>query len=216
MPEQNVNPRETGDWSVETLFAHLTALIGEVDRRYEQRFTAQEQALGEAFARSEQALTVGFEAAAKALVEADQRYQQRFEAQEQALAERDRRYEQRFQAQSEAIAKAEAANEKRFEGVNEFRDQLRDQATLFMPRAESESRTNQNSEKIDQLDRRLAESLAGIQSRLDLMAGQDRGAVDHRTESRAGNQAVFATIAIVITVILAVITIAGFIIAQGG
>lgn len=64
MAEQNINPRETGDWSVETLFAHLTAVVGEVDRRYEQRFDASE----------------------KAIMEVDRRYEQRFVAQERATA----------------------------------------------------------------------------------------------------------------------------------
>lgn len=187
MPEQNVNPRETRDWSVETLFAHLTALVGEVDRRYEQRFDGQREALAAAFT-----------------------------AADRAILEADRRYEQRFDSQEKAIAKAEAANERRFEGVNEFRDQLRDQAALFMPRAESEARTNQNSEKIDQLDRRLVENLASIQSRLDLMAGRDRGEVDQRTERRDSSAAVYAAIGVGITILLAVVAVAGLILANGG
>ncbi len=42
-------------------------------------------------------------------------------------------------ASEKAIAKAEAANEKRFAGVNEFRQQLSDQAKEFMPRELAES-----------------------------------------------------------------------------
>lgn len=186
MPEQNVNPRETGDWSVETLFAHLTALVGEVDRRYEQRFIAQEQALAAAF-----------------------------QAADRALQEADRRYEQRFQAQGEAIGKSEAANEKRFEGVNEFRDQLRDQASMFMPRAESEARTTDISTKIDTLERRQSENFGLIQSRLDIMVGQQHGAVTQRTEGRDSNSAVIAMVTIGITVVLAAVTIIGVILSQG-
>lgn len=43
------------------------------------------------------------------------------------------------EASEKAIAKAEAANEKRFAGVNEFRQQLSDQAKEFMPRELAES-----------------------------------------------------------------------------
>lgn len=198
MPEQNVNPRETGDWSVETLFAHMTAMIGEVDRRYEQRFVAQEQALVAAFTASEQALAAAFTSAAKAIEEAD------------------RRYEQRFEGQEKAINKAEAANEKRFEGVNEFRDQLRDQGATFMPRAESESRTTQNSLKIDGLERRLAEATTLITSRLDLMVGRQHGEVDQRTERRDSSAAVYAAIGVGITVLLLVVAIVGLALANGG
>lgn len=43
-------------------------------------------------------------------------------------------------ASDRAILKAATDTEKRFEGVNEFRKTLSDQATTFMPRAESDSR----------------------------------------------------------------------------
>lgn len=41
-----------------------------------------------------------------------------------------------LQAVREAVNKANAANEKRFEGVNEFREQLKDQAGTFITRGE--------------------------------------------------------------------------------
>lgn len=67
------------------------------------------------------------------MVEADKRNQQRFEAQEKAVTAA-------LQAQKEAVIKAETAAERRFESVNEFRQQLSDQAVTFMPRREAEQR----------------------------------------------------------------------------
>ena len=54
-----------------------------------------------------------------------------------------------------AVGKAETAAEKRFDAVNEFRAQLADQASTFMPRAESEARASALAEKVDALDKRL-------------------------------------------------------------
>lgn len=63
--------------------------------------------------------------------------------------------QQMMMSQEKAVTKAEAATEKRFEGVNEFRAQLSDQATRFMPRIEAEVWSRSNSEKIDNLASRL-------------------------------------------------------------
>lgn len=67
------------------------------------------------------------------LVEADKRNQQRFDGQEKAVSAA-------LQAAKEAVTKAETAAEKRFDSVNEFRQQLSDQAASFMPRREAEQR----------------------------------------------------------------------------
>ena len=89
-------------------------------------------------------------------------FEQRFAAMQILMDEHDLRYQQRFAASQEAliaalaaqkeavaaallaadraVTKAELATDKRFEGVNEFRQQLADQAATFMPRAETEIR----------------------------------------------------------------------------
>jgi hypothetical protein len=78
------------------------------------------------------------------LRDADLRYQQRFDAQTSAL-------DAALAAQKEAVHVANTAAEKRFESVNEFRQQLADQAATFMPRAEAEQRNAALAEKIDLL-----------------------------------------------------------------
>ena len=57
------------EWTVDTLRAHLTALIAELDRRVEQRFLAQEKAVEAALA-----------AAKEAVLKAEAASERRFEA----------------------------------------------------------------------------------------------------------------------------------------
>jgi hypothetical protein len=72
----------------------------------------------------------------------------RFDA---AISAQDKAVQIAMIASEKAVVKAEIAAEKRFEAVNEFRGQLADQATTFMPRIEAEQRMLQLSDKIDDL-----------------------------------------------------------------
>jgi hypothetical protein len=78
------------------------------------------------------------------------------------MDERDRRYQERFLAMDEktglaltssekAVAKAEIATEKRFDSVNEFRGQLKDQASTLLPRAEADVKFSGFSKEIEEL-----------------------------------------------------------------
>jgi hypothetical protein len=86
------------------------------------------------------------------------------------MDERDRRYEERFKAMDEktglaltssekAVTKAETATEKRFDSVNEFRDTLRDQAALLMPRPETQALFKAYEEKIENIKTTFQKSL---------------------------------------------------------
>lgn len=59
-------------------------------------------------------------------------------------------------ATREAISKSEVATEKRFESVNEFRGQLADQTSTFLPRPEYVSAHQALIEKIDGVTTRTA------------------------------------------------------------
>lgn len=76
---------------------------------------------------------------------------------ESKIDDADKRYEQRFRDQTQALTKQDAATEKRFEGVNEFRNQLRDQNVTFMARTEALSRIDANAAKIDQLSKQISD-----------------------------------------------------------
>jgi hypothetical protein len=56
-----------------------------------------------------------------------------------------------LQAAEKAVTKAEVAAERRFEAVNEFRGQLSDQASTFMPRSEADVRFGSLTKEIADL-----------------------------------------------------------------
>lgn len=76
--------------------------------------------------------------------ERDRQYQQRFESQEKAvnaaLIAAKEAVNAALSAAQTAVNKAEIANEKRLDNQNEFRGQLKDQASTLLPRTEAEAR----------------------------------------------------------------------------
>jgi hypothetical protein len=127
----------------------LIGLINANDRRYEQRFTAQQEATAAAFA-----------ALSKAMDASDRRYEQRFIAQQEALAAA-------FAAAQQAINKAEVSVERRLEGTNEWRAAMNDRERNFMPRLESEQRAAA-----------LEDRLAVLSERVTASTGRTRGIGD--------------------------------------
>jgi hypothetical protein len=84
------------------------------------------------------------------------------------IGEMDKRYTIALDAQREAVqialtaadravVKAEVATEKRFESVNEFRNTLADQARDLMPRVESERMHAATHERIEAIEKSMAE-----------------------------------------------------------
>lgn len=71
------------------------------------------------------------------------------------------------ESSAEAIRKAEASTERRFEGVNEFRAQLAEQATKFMPRETADTRFAALQDALDQRAGTNAAKIETLQQRLD-------------------------------------------------
>lgn len=126
---------EVSAWTIDSLHVHLLALIAkevtglrellaERDRRYQERFEAQEKAV------------------IVALTQVNKEFSERIT---------QVREENRLSLQSseKAILKAESANEKRFESVNEFRAQQADMIQTFSRKDESETRFTGLIEKIE-------------------------------------------------------------------
>lgn len=88
--------------------------------------------------------------------------------------------DRRFSDLKEQIALAREAMEKRLDGMNEFRDQLRDQAARFISRDELNVISSHN----DEGQARNAEAIQRVASRMDLMQGNDSGSSNYRTERR--------------------------------
>lgn len=142
-------------WTVDTLFAHLRAVLIERDTRTAQRFDAQEKALFLALKAHDDLLVQNAKALHDQIVAVDARHTQNSEAQEKAVqaalqAAKEAVNAALLAAQS-AVTKAEGAAEKRFDAVNEFRGQLTDQAQTFMPRSEADVRLIAMKEQIDRI-----------------------------------------------------------------
>jgi hypothetical protein len=106
---------------------HLRELMAAHDKRYEQRYEAQQKALDAAFTAQKDAVNTAMVA--------------QKEAGSNALAAQDR-----------AVAKAENAAEKRFEGADKARLEQAEQQRTLMPRSEAENRLAAMSEKIGVLE----------------------------------------------------------------
>lgn len=119
---------------------HAT-LINENDRRYTERFIAQEKAVDVALITVNRAMDI-------AIAKVDKEFHEHLQqVRTETLTA--------FTASEKAIAKAETASEKRFESVNEFRGQLSDQAASFMSRLEAEAKFTGLMEKVDGLTTRI-------------------------------------------------------------
>src|ERR1700675_2500695 len=94
-------------WNVDTLRAHLVALLESFDVRMTERHLAADKAIQTAFEAQTTAMQAAFTAQREAVTTA---FQSQKEAVAAALAAADR-----------AVLKTEAASDKRFESVNEFR-----------------------------------------------------------------------------------------------
>ncbi len=173
-------------WNVPTLYAHLSAIIVESDRRYEQRFVAQEQAV-----------VVALEAVNKEFHE--HLAQARLEA-KTALEANERALVAALAATEKAIDKSEIATEKRFESVNEFRQQLSDIISQFPRKIEVDQKFDSVVDKIDL----IREGMARVHSRLDLTEGSRAGGREAVTERRESNAALYALggfIAVIISIL---------------
>ena len=110
--------------AVRSEIAHVKDLINGNDRRYDQRFAAQEKATADALVALEKSTAAALAAAQM------------------------------------AVNKAEVANEKRLDSVNEFRGQLRDQASTFMQTKEAEAKLSAMNERLVALTARMDKSEA--------------------------------------------------------
>jgi hypothetical protein len=119
-------------------------------------------------------------------------------------------------ATSKAIDKEAGANADRFAAVNEFRQQLNDQARTFMPRTEALQLSDQATQRIRELAEmvpqlatrlevqvmtdRYAERIGELNDRINRSEGHGQGAKDNK----AGIYAAIAAVGVIITIIVVV------------
>ena len=133
--------RHVSGWTVDTLHAHLRALLDERTEQHAQRFEDQQIAMHTAFDAAQKALDVR-------TTELDKEFHEH-------LIQYRHEVQMALDAADKAVTKSEAASEKRFESVNEFRAQLTDQAHSFMPRQEAEAAINRGIERVEEVRERM-------------------------------------------------------------
>lgn len=125
---------------------------------------------------------------------------QRFDADARAVASA-------LMAADRAVAKAELAQEKRLEGVNEFRQQLSDQAAAFITRRELDARGSSIDIQIDALQQRLAELELRLTSRLDRGSGEDSARAEIKTDTREEANRRTLMLGVIVSVVVIVVNI---------
>ncbi len=181
--------REHADDRVAFLKEYLESILAEMDKRYEQRFVGQQEAVRVALDR------------------VDKEFHEHIRSvREETQAALD--------AADKAILKQEAAIEKRFDAVNAFRAQLADQASSFLPRKESDVRMDAITEKIDRNSELLNALQLQVSSRLDLTQGHTAGGREAIQEKRASNGAMYAAVGFGISLLMALIAVTTIIIAS--
>lgn len=126
------------EWTIDTLREHMQQQNDGLRALLEERYFTQVKALDSAFMAQQLAMQTAFLAADKAVTAA-------------------------LEAAEKAVIKAETAAERRFEAVNEFREQLSDQAVTFMRRSEAELSISRNSDAVHQ----LTATIAGLVTRVE-------------------------------------------------
>ena len=186
--------QESG-WTVDTLKYHTDQRFEAMHESFaalrtmlDERYQTQTKATDAAFAAQQKAMETAFTAAAQAV--------------QVALLSAEK-----------AVTKAEVAAEKRFEAVNEFRGQLADQATTFMPRTEADAIQDRNNERITDLQnltsRLVTRSEAdtihkSMQQQINDLAGRVNVAEGTRDGVRTSQGLLFSTIGAVAAIVVIV------------
>lgn len=140
--------KQVSAWTNDTVLAYTKDRFNELEKRLDDRFAAQEKAVQSAFVAQQESHNV-FVRATELNLDSRDKFLTAL------AAEREKQVITAFAAAKEAVAKAETSTERRFEGVNEFRAQLSDQASTFMPRREFEVQHGSLSQEVDSLRRNV-------------------------------------------------------------
>ncbi len=133
----------------------------------------------------------------------DERYATQTKALDAAFVSAEKAVGVALASAEKAVTKAESATEIRFQGVNEFRQQLADQAATFLPVGVYTTAHQALEDKLAILNERVSGLELRLTSRLDTAGGTVAGGTAQRAESRAGR----ANASQVVIPVLMVITI---------
>jgi len=203
-----------------TLSQYLETRFNLLTESLKDKLNAQDIALLSSSEAAKAAVLAAKAAAEAASQASDLRYQQRFEAQSDALSAAFLSQQTAMQtalktaqeavqaalaAADRAVSKAELAADKRFEALNELRQMLNTMVASLLTRSEADTRFGSMTEKIDATSKRID----SLDARLNTSAGEILGHQKTRDDTKS-------YIAIGISIVLALLTIAGFVIARMG
>jgi hypothetical protein len=180
---------DVSGWTVDTLHAHMQRQINDMRSSLDERNTAYVRMIDDMRTALDERYATQTKALDAALIAQQTAMQTAFTAADKAVAAA-------LEAAEKAVGKAETAAEKRFDAVNEFRQQLGDQASTFVGRAEYDANTL-----------RLTERLQDLTDRFTRTQGQAAGAIDSRTEQRLNIGQALVAASVVIGVIAVIVTI---------
>ena len=199
-------------WTVDTLKEYEDIQLSDMKDMLQERFVMQTKAVDSAFDAQQTAMTTAKTEQSTAMVTA---FQAQKEAVNTAMAASEKAVNAAMAASEKAVAKAETAADKRFESVNEFRQQLGDQAASFATKEELDIRLKGLGDKFDSESQHLREAGSGrdqnisnlelrLTRRLDLSQGQEKG-TDESRGNRRQDTSLFVSIGSLILAIVAVV-----------
>ena len=191
---------QPGGLRARLLQEELDRRFAAVDREIDRRLTTAEDAWGHLASEMERRFVdarreTGHEFASTIAMrvalqeELDRRFTELSAQLDRRFLDSERAVQAALAAAKEAVLKAEESANERFKSVNEFREQLGDQASTFMGQHEYAAAHQSMVDKLDAADKRLTERLGALElrltSRLDTTAGHDLGEVASRAEARS-------------------------------
>lgn len=189
--------KEESGWTVDTLNYYFQNQIDEMQKSFQHRIDELQNMLQERYETQTKAVEQAFLAQQTAM--------------QTALTAAERAVATALLSAEKAVAKAEVAADKRFESVNEFRAQLADQANTFLSRTEALIAIAGVRTEAEGGIRRNAERIQELADRINTAEGNRTGLSESHTDHRLDSSfmvsivmAVFALVAIVSTVILAI------------
>lgn len=166
--------QESG-WTVDTLRASIEQQFDAIYKLMDERKATTDEAGRVALAAQQTAMQTALEAAEKAVIVA-------------------------LLSAKEAVNKAEIAADKRFDNMNEFRQQLNDQASSFMPRTEADIRINAVANTLAEHVVRADENFTEIRTALSRLTATREGQATQRADTSRN-----VTIAVSVLVLLVMV-----------
>ena len=180
-------------WTTDTALQHMQRQHDDLQRSLEEKLAALAIALDERYATQTKAIDAAKESQETAMKTA-------FDAADKAV-------QAALTSAEKAVTKAELASNDRFSAVNEFRAQLADQASRFMPRAEAESNSASAGQRLDDHIVRADAHLALIDAALSHGGGVIEGNLAQHTETRLNFGLLIAAATLLLGLIGTVITL---------